>query len=630
MNDTDLSSVMVPREASVGPVDLHRARLLFERCKNGKQNHDNRVAEADRWYRLRYDPYADGKRPEDEALKPFRTASAWLFNTIANKHADAMDNYPRPNILPRERGDIPEAERLSFIIPAILEQQGFEKTYSDVMWDKLKGGTGVYGVFWDGKADGGLGEVSIRKIDILSIFWDPGVEDIQQSNNVFLSTTRDREAMAAQYPALADSSVGSYDAMSKRDYLTEDDPRRDTKVEVVDWYYKKWQGECCVLHLCQFCGSVILYASENDPALRDCGIYDHGKFPFVLDPLYPQKHSPTGLGIVDICKNPQTYIDLLDAAILENAIQGSKPRYFVPVAAGVNEDEYLDMSRQIVGYNPTGDLIVPIETKPLDGIYVNVLQNKVTEMKETSGNRDATQGGTTSGVTAASAIAAMIETGSKLSRDSAKSSFRAFREVVALIVELIRQFYTLPHTFRITGEAAHGRSQPDFIEYQNTGLVTTETIHPETGEHDARKPLFDIEITAERSSPYSRMAQNELMLQLYGAGFFSPGGTDAALAAIDGMAFDQKEAVRRRIEQNGTLFDVNRQLMATNEALAAALGRTDVGAAVVEQNAASEAVMQSITASAAPLGQTPNLSPESEPAHMTKTRARVADSTSPT
>lgn len=40
---------------------------------------------------------------------------------------------------------------LTSIIPVILDQNDFEETYSDVQMYKLKTGTGVYGVFWDGQ-----------------------------------------------------------------------------------------------------------------------------------------------------------------------------------------------------------------------------------------------------------------------------------------------------------------------------------------------------------------------------------------------------------------------------------------------------------------------------------------------
>ena len=69
-----------------------------------------------------------------------------------------------------------------------------------------------------------------------------------------------------------------------------------------------------------------------------------------------------------------------------------------------------------------------------------------------------------------------------------------------------------------------------------------------------RLPLFDIEVTAEKQSPYTKMAHNEMALQFYSAGFFNPQNSDAALACLDMMDFDRKDFVTQKIEQNGTLL----------------------------------------------------------------------------
>ena len=46
--------------------------------------------------------------------------SGWLHNVIVSKHADAIEAYPEPNILPREESDRAEAKVLSAIIPCVL------------------------------------------------------------------------------------------------------------------------------------------------------------------------------------------------------------------------------------------------------------------------------------------------------------------------------------------------------------------------------------------------------------------------------------------------------------------------------------------------------------------------------
>ena len=112
--------------------------------------------------------------------------------------------------------------------------------------------------------------------------------------------------------------------------------------------------------------------------------------------------------------------------------------------------------------------VLPIRktVQGLGEIYVSVLDRKIEEMKETSGNRDVSNGGTSAGVTAASAIATMQEQSGKLSRDQLQNSYRAFRQVVYLVIELIRQNYDLPRQFRITGELG----EEQFVSYDNRAL----------------------------------------------------------------------------------------------------------------------------------------------------------------
>ena len=69
-----------------------------------------------------------------------------------------------------------------------------------------------------------------------------------------------------------------------------------------------------------------------------------------------------------------------------------------------------------------------------------------------------------------------------------------------------------------------------------------------------RIPLFDIEVTAQKQSPYSKMAQNELALQFYNAGFFNPQMADQALACLDMMDFDRKEFIMQKISENGGML----------------------------------------------------------------------------
>ena len=523
----------------IGEEEVREAIALLQRYKEGKANLERKIVENEQWYKLRHWECMRQTRADE-----VRPVSGWLFNSIATKHADAMDNLPSPTVLPREESDKGEAELLSQLLPVILEQSDFEQVYSDV-WDyKLKTGTGVYGVFWDPRACRGIGDVRVRKVDVLNLFWEPGVRSIEDSPNLFHVSLADREVLEATYPQLVGKLTSP--TLDVAQYLYDDKVDTTGKSVVVDWYYKRVEGGTQVLHYCKFVGDTLLFASENDPERYENGWYAHGEYPFIFDTLYRAEGTPCGFGFIDVAKDAQGFIDRGNQALLKNMLSGAAPRYFVREAGGVNEEEFADFTRELVHVSGGvgEEAIRPVETKPLPSIYLSLVREKIEELKEVTGNRDVSTGGTVSGVTAASAIAAMQEAGSKLSRDNNRASYRAFRRICLQIIELVRQFYDLPRCFRVVGADGADR----FLTYSNQSLRGEARPDAFGVGMGARMPLFDVKVGAEKSSPYSRLSQNELALQFFAAGFFNPARADEALACLDMMEFEQKHSVMRRIE----------------------------------------------------------------------------------
>lgn len=533
------------------------AEQILSKYRRGKQNLDQRIVDNEQWYKLRHWPQMG--RTEDQVASQIDPAptSAWLLNTLTNKHADAMDNYPGINVLPREQEDERDAKMLSSIIPVILERNDYEQVYNDIWWYKLKTGTGVTGVFWDSSKNNGLGDIDIRKVDILNLFWEPGITNIQDSQNLFHVEYVDIDVLKDAYP---DLEFGKSSIIQVTKYLYDDSIDMTDKLAVVDWYYKANRGGKNILHYCKFCAGQVIYASEDDPQYADRGFYDHGDYPFVFDTLFPTEGTPAGFGYIDICKSPQTYIDRLDEVLLRHSMMSAQPRFFVRQDGILEEKEYADWTKPFVHYNGSGDpreSIIPLEIPEVPSIVENIRLQKIDELKETTGNRDVNSGGA-SGITAASAIAALQEAGSKSSRDMIKSAYRAFQRVCYMVIELIRQFYTEPRMFRITG------NDGSFTFEQFDGRTIAEKpLGTDFGQDMGyRVPIFDISVSAEKQSPFSQVAQNERAKELYQLGFFRPDLADQALAALDMMAFEGKDKVVARIQQNGTLFQQVQQLQA--------------------------------------------------------------------
>ena len=547
-------------EEVIGTEEVAKAAQLLQRYKSGKAALDTRIVDNELWFRMRH---WKNYKNEMMAGKP-TPASGWLFNSIANKHADAMDNYPEPNVLPRAADDEKTAKVLSKVLPVVLEQADYEQAYSDTWWRKLKQGTGVKGVFWDPAKRSGLGDITIQSMDILMLYWEPGVMDVQESANLFSLRLEDNDQLKARWPQL-DGHTGSTLEVAK--YVHDEHIDTTDKSVVVDWYYKKARPEGePLLHYCKFCNGIVLYASENDPQYADRGFYDHGLYPFVFDPLFMEEDSPAGFGYIDVMKDTQTAIDEMNHAMDENIKLAAKPRFLLSDAAGVNEEELADWSRDIVhvaGALRDGSL-TPLQTAGLQGNCISYRDARVAELKEISGNRDVSQGGTTSGLTAASAIAALQEAGSKLSRDMLKSAYRAFAKECYLIIELMRQFYDEERVYRITGPTG----QTEFVPFSGQQLRAQPGGMVGGVELGAHEPVFDITVSAAKKSTFNRLSQNETAKECYQLGFFAPANADAALAALDMMDFEGIEKVRERVQQNGTLYQQLQQAMEQVQKLA--------------------------------------------------------------
>lgn len=540
----------------IGEDEIKQAQERMEKYFQGKTYIDTKAAENQEWWRQRHWNYI--QQTDKSKSKDKKPASAWAFNSIANKHADIMDNFPKPNVLPREADDEEEARALSKIIPAVLARTKYQDTYDKKAYDYLMDGACITGIFWDNILKNGQGDISIKQINVHNIAWEPGIEDIQDSKDVFVIAPVNNDDLVAMYPQMEGQTS---EDTSRVEYIHDDAIDMSDKSIVVDWYYKVttieqieagFDGEYLarpktMLHYAKFCNGTLLYSSENE-GMAD-GFYEHGKYPFVVRALFPIKDSIWGFGYIDVMRDPQTYIDALDQIISKNAFTVGNKRYAVKEGAGVNLDDFADISKPFIRVSGNiEDAMKPIETDSIPAFVVQHRLNKIDELKETSGNRDVSQGSTQNGVTAATAIAALQEAGSKLSRDTIRGLYRGHEDECYFVVELIRQFYDEPRSFRIDD----GQGGYSFIDYSNTNLKSEEMQVDGTAVR--RDPTFDIQIVAEKQSPFSRAAQNETAKEMYGMGLFNPQMAEPALVCLDMMDFEGKENIKKQVQQNSAMM----------------------------------------------------------------------------
>lgn len=546
------SNIMQEDEVFAPPIGEERLvelNKILREYNAGLKKTKSRIIASENWWKL-HNTNEEQKTTEIGKDGGFVSRSGWMHNVIVSKHADAMEAMPEANILPREPSDREEADTLSAIIPCILEQNDFEQTYSDVSWQKMKTGTGVYKIIYDQSKLNGLGDISINRANILNLFWEPAISDIQKSRYFFHTELVDKDLLKQLYPQLKEKLKGNTVTSAK--FLYDENLPSEDKATVIEVYYHKVVNGITTVQYIKYVEDFVIYATENDPEMSLRGLYDHGKYPYEFDPLFPIEGSPCGYGFVDVCISPQTEIDLMKTAFVKNAMVGAIPKFLTSSDNSINEEELLDMSEPFVHVEGSinENTLKQIDHKAIDASYIGIFDRTIQELRETSGNTEASNGITSSGAIAAATVAQLQAASGKGSKDSTMSAYRSFGRIVNLCIELMRQFYDMPRQFRILGP--YGSEK--FISYTNANLQPQHQGYDFGKDHGYRKPVFDIRVSAQRKNVYTKLSQNELALNFFKMGFFSPQATDQALMCLSLMDFDGKNEVMQKVAKNGTMF----------------------------------------------------------------------------
>lgn len=557
-NDTAVSEnkrETIGRKGKIDEKKVAEFESILYKYRDGKQFLDEKIKNDYEWWKQRHwhllkgKQVAEGSKTVDMVNKEPESTTAHLFSCIQNKHADAMDNIPELIFLPVSKDDEQTCSILNKIIPIVNERSKFTRAYSGCWYDKLIAGAGIYFVGWNQNLYYGLGDVEIKKVDPLKLFWKPGINNIQESPLTFYVEELPLSEVRELYPYL-EVTTGNHLALQEHP-KQEQDIEQDI-VQLVHCYYKVNNR----IHYCYFCCGQVIYASENDDRFKATGYYLHGKHPFVIDSCYSIYNSPFGFSLLDVEKPTQELIDKYTQLTVKNVKDNAAGKKFYDRNSGVNLGDLQDPGKEYVAVNSINDGVIRhVEVKDITANMSGLINNKVAEMNETSGNRDFTQGGTVAGVTSASAIAALQESGSKGSRDLIKNTYEAMKEIGEMEIEIMRQRYQNTRFFRITGT----EKEYDFVEFNNQDLLPRE-IEQEDGQPILHTPVFDVKIKAQKQSPFSTMANNEQYLNFFKAGMFNPQIADQALLCVELLEFEGKENLIRKLKENGTLLQTVQEL----------------------------------------------------------------------
>lgn len=496
---------------------------------------------GDHWYNV----------PPREINEP-RPVTPIIFSTIENLRADLNDEYPEAIIKPEEAGNELFAKVMTASIRQALEATDYEKEYTKYVRDFLVDGWAVQETGVDATLNYGASGVFLRHVSNKNIMFDPHCADIQDGRAVFKFDKLPSDWFLQHYPAyfpymLDDATTVDQGHQDYTNTVIADDREYFILIEawfrVFDAKSKRYR-----IHMVKVAGQQLL---ENSYIAKPEGYYLHGEYPFVVTPLYEQKGSPLGLGVVDMFKSAQQYSDKIDQIILKNALTAGHNRIFA-MEGGCDIDALKDYSQEVVVTQaPPTTVMHWMQDRPLPSHIVAYMQQMRQSIKEESGSNDFSRGNVSSGVTAASAITALQAMSSKRSRLEAQRIHSGFRTAIRQLLEVMREFAIYPQTVTITINGEPRQVSAPVILQQSfaEGVAPIETL---------------VSIKPVRQTRFEVMAQNELALQLFS---MFQGQLDPQ-AAVELLEFDGKEVFleKIRVMQAQSMAQLMQQLEQTTAA----------------------------------------------------------------
>ena len=456
-----------------------------------------------------------------------------IFSTVENIQADLMDEYPEAVVTPESSNDEKIGKILTRVVAQNHEACDYLYEYNDLIHDLLVGGYMIQEVGWDPNLNYGFGGAYIRCVSNKNIMFDPLCANIQDGRAVFKIERLPTSWFEQHYPDYADHFSGGSDLVPDDHFSfgTEVESKETNYMILLEAWIRTYDAENhkYSVHMLQIAGGQLL---ENSYIEKPEGYFMHGMYPFVCTPLYKIKGSPFGYGIVDMFKNPQQYSDKINQILLKNALTAGTNRILVQKGSA-DLDEIRDFSKQIIEVSNING-ITWFQDRPLPAFLMNYMINMQNGIKEEAGSNDFSRGNTTGGVTAASAITALMDASSKRSRKEAQVIHNGFAQAVRMELEVEREFETETRTVEITvmGEKQSLSVHEGFFKDVQNG-------------YDKLPVEFRVSIKPARESRFTKLSNNELILQIM---TMYQGRTINPAILMEAMDFEGKDIVLEKLK----------------------------------------------------------------------------------
>lgn len=456
-----------------------------------------------------------------------------IFSTVENIRADLTDEFPEAIIKPAETDANSEiyAKVLMEIVAQTVEATDYDAEYDKLTHDLLVTGWMVQEIGWDADENNGYGSPYIRHVPNMNILFDPYCANIQNGRAVFKFERYPKEWFRQHYPDFYEHMHGDLTTINQghNDHTNTTRPTETDYFILIEAWFRLYENGKYSIHMVKLAGRQVL---ENSYDVKPDGYFKHGKYPFVVTPLYTQMGSPLGTGVVDKFKNTQQYADKTDQILLQNAMEAKHERCYYNRQV-LNVEDAQDYNKQLIGVDgPPRDHMAWEQPRPLPSHMLVYRDGMLNSIKEESGTNDFSRGNVSGGVTAASSVTALQEMSTKRSRLEARRIHYGYKQAVRMLLDVEKDFnvkYKRIVTITQDGEPVKVEVDDRFYKSMDGGnMIPIE---------------YKISIKTARETRFTKLSNNQMILEF--AAMFQ-GQIDPSIL-MEAMDFEGQEVVLEKL-----------------------------------------------------------------------------------
>ena len=438
-----------------------------------------------------------------------------VFATVETIKPIMVTNPPKNVVLPTKEDGFLKAMIIQDALDYEWDRTNLIGKVTDALTNGLICGTMVIGLFWDGKANKGLGNIKPVVISPFNFFIDPMAEYIDEAQYVMYATYKSLGELCKYYPDKAEELSGQasndidenlafgkdktnaknqilYIECYMRDYtrIEEEEEEDGKKYKVKKPKYPN--GRRVII-----AGDVLLSDGENP--------YNDGKFPFVSWNCYKLPGRFWGMSEVEELITIQTEMCNLYNSLIDNAKLNGNPWVIKDKNAGVETKSLTNTPGLVITKNP-GSEVKRDAPPPMPAYIQQVIQDLKYDVQVVSGVFDAMRGERPMSVTSGVAIQALQDSSQGRVRLKIQALERMLAELGGMWLHRMQQFWELPRTVRIMGGAYEPNSMPVMVDGQPVRFTEVSK--------DEIDGDFDVMIKTGSTMPVNKSARLETIMRL--------------------------------------------------------------------------------------------------------------------